>query len=244
MSRAAKTRILARLGAGAAIAATLLTVSGCDSQKTGDQSAPAGVSRQVTVTGKGQVQGVPDTLTINASTNGTAADATGAINTSGDAMRRVLDALNARGVAGSDVVTTNVTLSPQYGPDGTQVIGYQAGNAIQVTVRDITTASNILDLITSTGGNALRISSVNYSIDDDSQLVRDARTRAFSDAKDRAQQFADLSGMSLGRIVSISETSEGSVPTPTPAPRMMAAMPTEPGQQTVGFTVTVVWEVD
>ena len=71
---------------------------------------------------------------------------------------------------------------------------------------------------------------------------RDARTRAFSDAKDRAQQFADLSGMSLGKIISISETAEGTTPTPVPR-AMAAAVPMEPGQQTVGFSVTVVWEL-
>jgi len=157
-------------------------------------------------------------------------------------MNAVLGALKAKNVSSSDIATTNVTVSPQYGPDGNVVTGYQATNAIEVTVRDISTASNILALMTFNGGEALRITSVNYSINDDSQLVRDARTRAFSDAKDRAQQFADLSGMSLGKIISISETAEGTTPTPVPR-AMAAAVPMEPGQQTVGFSVTVVWEL-
>jgi uncharacterized protein YggE len=84
---------------------------------------------------------------------------------------------------------------------------------------------------------------VNYSIEDDSQLIRDARSRAFDDAKQRAEQYAGLSGMDLGKVISISEVA-GSTP-PTPMPRADAAMsvPVEPGQQTVGFTVTVVWEL-
>lgn len=242
MLRAAKTRILARLGASAAIAATLVTLAGCDSQKTGTTTEAAATARQVTVTGKGQVQGVPDTLTINAATSAVGADPTAAINQSSDKMNAVLGALKAKNVSSSDIATTNVTVSPQYGPDGNVVTGYQATNAIEVTVRDISTASNILALMTFNGGEALRITSVNYSINDDSQLVRDARTRAFSDAKDRAQQFADLSGMSLGKIISISETAEGTTPTPMPR-AMAAAVPMEPGQQTVGFSVTVVWEL-
>ena len=175
MPRAAKSRILARLGASAAIAATLVTLAGCDSQKTGTTTEAAATARQVTVTGKGQVQGVPDTLTINAATSAVGADPTAAINQSSDKMNAVLGALKAKNVSSSDIATTNVTVSPQYGPDGNVVTGYQATNAIEVTVRDISTASNILALMTFNGGEALRITSVSYSINDDSQLVRDAR---------------------------------------------------------------------
>jgi uncharacterized protein len=100
----------------------------------------------------------------------------------------------------------------------------------------------LLALIVSTGGDATRIRSVSYSIADDSQLVKDARARAFQDAKNRADQYAQLSGLQLGKVLSISEASGSGAP---PAPRgMAAAVPLEPGQQTVSFSVTVVWELD
>jgi uncharacterized protein len=41
--------------------------------------------------------------------------------------------------------------------------------------------------------------------------------------------------------MSISEATDGA---PPPMPRAMAAVPLEPGQQTVSFSVTVVWELD
>ena len=105
-------------------------------------------------------------------------------------------------------------------------------------------ASQALALIVSTGGEATRINSVNFSIEDDSQLVRDARSRAFNDAKDRAQQYAQLSGLKLGNVISISESAGATPPTPVQAPRAaMAPVPLEPGQQTVGFSVTVIWEL-
>jgi uncharacterized protein YggE len=104
----------------------------------------------------------------------------------------------------------------------------------------------MLALIISTGGDATRISSVSYSIADDSQLVKDARARAFNDAKARADQYAQLSGLRLGRVLSISEAS-GPAPLgggPPASPRAMAAVPLEPGQQTVSFSLTAVWELD
>ena len=102
----------------------------------------------------------------------------------------------------------------------------------------------MLALIVSTGGDATRINSVSYSIADDSQLVKDARSRAFNDAKNRAEQYAQLSGLRLGQVLSISEAT-GSAPPPRrrAAARHAAAVPLEPGQQTVSFSVTAVWEL-
>ena len=71
---------------------------------------------------------------------------------------------------------------------------------------------------------------------------------AFNDAKDRAEQYAQLSGMDLGSVISISEVAGTQPPVPLQSPRadmaMAAPVPVEPGQQTVGFSVTVVWELD
>ena len=160
-------------------------------------------------------------------------------------QQAVVEALVTAGVDRKDIATSNVTLQSQYGSDGTTVTGYQASNGFTVTVRDLSTASRVLAVITSTGGNATRLNSVNLSINDDSQLLRDARARAFNDAKDRAQQYAQLSGLNLGKVVSISEATGGTTPTPMPAPRMAMAeaVPLSPGQQTVNFSVTVIWEL-
>src|SRR5258705_13552678 len=103
-----------------------------------------------------------------------------------------------------------------------------------------------MDLIEHTGCEANRINTVYYSIEDASQLVKDARSRAFNDAKDRAQQYAQLSGLDLGKVNSITESGGATPPTPMPYSRggaEMAAVPVEPGQQTVGFSVTVIFEL-
>lgn len=75
--------------------------------------------------------------------------------------------------------------------------------------------------------------------------MKDARARAFEDAKNRAQQYAQLSGLSLGKVLSISEAA-GATPSTggpaAPAPRA-SMVPLEPGQQTVAFSVTAIWEL-
>jgi hypothetical protein len=62
----------------------------------------------------------------------------------------------------------------------------------------------------------------------------------------RATQYADLSGLSLGSVISISEAPQSIPPRPMPsAPEAKAAdVPLQPGEQTVSFSVTAVWELN
>ncbi|OMC45955.1 SIMPL domain-containing protein [Mycobacterium sp. IS-1264] len=233
-------RSIAVLAAGLAVA----TLSACD--KHNSAPAPGANPRQVTVLGSGQVQGVPDTLTADVGIEFTATDVTVAMNQTNDRQQAVINALVGAGLDRKDISTTTVNLEPQYGSGTATITGYRATNAIRVKIHPTDAASRMLALIVNTGGDATRISSVSYSIADDSQLVKDARARAFNDAKNRADQYAQLSGLRLGRVLSISEAT-GGAPTPggPPAPpRSMAAVPLEPGQQTVSFSVTAVWELD
>jgi uncharacterized protein YggE len=234
------TRFLLLAAAGLAVAA----LSGCDSS-SGPTASADKATRQVTVVGAGEVQGTPDTLTVNASIEFVAPDVTGAMNQTSDRQQAVIKALADSGIDRKDISTTQVSLQPQYaGGDGTAIIGYRASNSI-VKIRKLDSASQTLSLIVSTGGDATRINSVNYSIDDDSQLVKDARARAFNDAKDRAGQYAKLAGLDLGKVTAITESGGATPPTPAPSTRgaELAAVPLEPGQQTVSFSVTVSWEL-
>ena len=232
----------------AATAVALAALTGCDSPTP--EPAPGANPRQVTVLGSGQVQGVPDTLTAGVGIEFTAPDVTAAMNQTNDRQQAVINALVSAGLDRKNISTTEVTLQPQYGspePNGAaKITGYRATNAIEIKIHPTDTASRMLALIVSTGGDATRISSVSYSIADDSQLVKDARARAFNDAKNRADQYAQLSGLTLGKVLSISET--GSTPAAgvpaAPQRAMPAAVPLEPGQQTVSFSVTAVWELD
>ncbi|MEO8815893.1 MAG: SIMPL domain-containing protein [Mycobacterium sp.] len=240
MSTARSARMLLRRSAMLAVAGfAAVAMSGCDAAPSGGDQQ----SRQVTVIGSGQVQGIPDTLTADAGIEFVATDVTSAMNQTGERQQAVIDALIDAGVDRNDISTTQVSLQPQYGASDNSITGYRAGNTIRVKV-ERESASQVLAVIIRAGGDATRINGVSYSIEDDSHLVRDARERAFNDARDRAEQYAELSGLRLGRVVSISEVSSG-VPQVGPMPRRAMAMPipVEPGEQTVSFEITAVWEL-
>jgi hypothetical protein len=234
-----RARLLIRIALAVGLTAALL--AGCDSHggRVGDNP------RQVTVVGSGQVQGVPDTLTADVGIDFTAPDVTTAMNQTNDRQQAVINALTGAGVDRKDISTTEVSLQPEYDSSGGTITGYRAGNSIRVKIHPADSASHVLAVIVGAGGDATRINSVSYSIADDSQLVKDARARAFQDAKNRAEQYAQLSGLKLGKVISISEASGGASTMPPAPPRGGAVenVPLEPGQQTVSFSVTAVWEL-
>ncbi|MET0318374.1 MAG: SIMPL domain-containing protein [Rhodococcus fascians] len=247
MPIAARAKLPTRLIVLSAAGLVVAGLSGCDAtSSSGPSITPDADTRQVTVVGSGEVQGTPDTLNANVSIEFNAPDVTSAMNQTSDRQQAVINALVNSGVDRRDISTTNVSLQPQFGGgDNPTIIGYRASNSIAVKIRKLDAASQALALIVSTGGDATRINSVNYSIEDDSQLLKDARSRAFDDAKDRAAQYAQLSGLTLGDVISISESAGTTpIPPPTPMPRAaMEAVPLEPGQQSVDFSVTVIWEL-
>lgn len=228
-----------RIAVAAMVLAAAAGLSGCDSAPPVQTGA-----RQVTVIGNGQVQGTPDTLTADVSIEAVAPDVTAAMNQTNERQQAVINSLTGGGIDAKDIATSGVSLQPQYG-DNSVITGYRAVNSIRVTIRKLDSASSALAGIVGAGGNNTRINSVSYSIEDDSNLVNDARSRAFDDARNRAQQYAKLSGLSLGKVISISESPSGTTPVPQPMPgAMAAAVPLQPGQQTVGFAVTVIWELN
>ncbi|GGF92271.1 hypothetical protein GCM10007304_02750 [Rhodococcoides trifolii] len=204
----------------------------------------------MSVNGLGEVQGTPDTLTTQIGVEAVATDVTAAIEQANTAVTSVTDAIVAAGVDRSDVQTQQVSIDPQYSGgfsgDTSEISGYRATNTLRVTVRDLSKASSVLGDATTAGGNATRVSGVSFRIDDNSALVADARSRAFADARDRAEQYATLSGGELGGVLSITENITGQEQPMTLSDRSSAssAVPIEPGQQTVGVSVAVEWALN
>jgi uncharacterized protein YggE len=227
------------------ITGSVAVLAGIAALLCGCGSASPGPSRHVTVIGSGQVQGAPDTLNSDLGVEVIAPDVSSAIATASTQAKAVTDAMVAAGARREDIRTTDVSVQPQYNTDQT-VTGYRSSNTVHVVVHDLTKASAILAAAAQAGGNETRINSVSFALGDNSKLLADARARAFADAKARAEQYAVLSGLKLGTVQTIHETSSGArVPPPiTPNRAEAPDIPLEPGTQTVTFTVTVTWELD
>ncbi len=154
-----------------------------------------------------------------------AATAGAAIGDNAQAMTRVLAALKRAGIEARDVSTSNVGLSPQYRYAENQapvVTGYQATNTVAVRFRDIAKSGAILDALVKEGAN--QIDGPNLAIDNPNAALDEARTDAVKKARARAELYARAAGMTVSRIVSISENGENPGGSPPPVMYARAAM--------------------
>ncbi len=172
----------------------------------------------ITVSGEGVVFAVPDVAQFSVSVQETAKDvktAQGAATAKGNA---IIDYLKGAGVADKDVQTTDYSVSPQYKwsqtacpqgssycPGGEQVLtGYQVSQTLSVKVRDTAKAGDILAGVG--GKGASQVSGLDFTIDDQNAVEAQARDKAITDAKAKAQVLAKSLGVSLVRIVSFNES--------------------------------------
>jgi uncharacterized protein len=220
---------------------------------------PSGVMAEVTgpningtrldIVAQGSVKRVPDVAIISAGVMTTARDAKSAMAANATAMTRVLAALRSAGVAERDMSTAQIGLSPQYRYADNQapvVTGYQANNSVTVRFRDIAKSGAILDALVSAGSN--QISGPTLTIDKPEAAMDEARTDAIKSARARAELYAKAAGLTVKRIVAISESANMPQPMPMAYARgvmMQAEAKTEvvPGEQDVGVTVNVTFEL-
>lgn len=200
---------------------------------------------------RGEVTRVPDLAVISAGVVTQAPDARGALAENAARMARVLAALKKAGVDARDVSTSNIGLSPQYRYVENQppvITGYQANNTVTVRFRDISKSGSILDTLVKEGANT--INGPTLTVDKPEGAIDEARLAAMKTAQARAALYAKAAGLTVKRIVSVSEANEG--PSPQPYPVMMmargdsAAAKTEiaPGEQAIGVTLAVTFELN
>ena len=123
-----------------------------------------------------------------------------------------------------------------------RIVGYQVSNNVDVTVEDMSKTGPVLDALVSSGSN--QIGGIGFSIHDPKPLLAKARQAAVADAIERAQTIAKAAGVTLGPILSISESGY-EAPRPVYAMRAMA-MPAPPppvagGQESLSATVSITW---
>lgn len=198
---------------------------------------------------RGEVKRVPDIAVISTGVITQAADAATVMRDNAARMARVLAALKRAGVADKDVTTSAVNLSPQYRYNNNQppvITGYQANNQVTVRFRDIARSGAILDALVKEGSN--EINGPSMIIDKPEAALDEARIAAINAGRARAEVYASAAGMKVKRIVSISENDGMSV-VPRPVMTMMAKSAEAadtvimPGEQSLGMTVTIIFEL-
>ena len=215
-----------------------------DNDSSSSTATGAVLVHTVTVAGTGKVSAPPDKATVNLGVQVIDTTATAALDKANTSAAALVAALKNAGVADADIATTGLQVYPQYTYPSNKVTGYQAMNAVAVTVRDITKVGAVIDAAAAAAGNDITISGVSFSIAEPEKLMAGARSAAIDNATVRAGQYAEAAGKSVGSVLQISETTFSAVPIYTGAPTSDSkGTVVQPGTQDLSVTVNVVFEL-
>jgi hypothetical protein len=205
-------------------------------------------SEIITVVGQGSVHVKPDIVQVTIGVDTTAESVGQAVADNETKMTAVLAALEKAGIAEKDIQTTNysIQLDNSQGPlpatgSSTEPAKpvYRVSNMVNVTVRNLDSVGDVLDAAITAGAN--NIWGINFSLADPATAQSDARAKAIDDAKARAEALAELNGVKLGPVMSVSEIVSGG-PVPLPAAYESAAAKggaISPGELEISYQVQV-----
>ena len=205
----------------------------------------------ITVGATADVAGTPDTLRLDLTVAAAGPTVSAALAKANGLTRTVHKSLLANGVAEKDIQTSGLDISPnyRYAKSGSPVLkGYSVSESVSAKLRNLASAGDAIGKVVTSGGNAVRVNGISLDLEETGALVSKARDKAFAEAKAKAEQYAKVSGRSLGAVLSIAERVAEPAPVPMGYSQAAAAsfakdvsVPIQPGSQKVGVSVTVVY---
>lgn len=169
----------------------------------------------INVSGEGEVFAIPDTAEFTFTVTEEAESVANAQESVTERANSITSFLQESGVEDSDLQTTSYNVNPRYEyqdtsgiprpPQGERsLVGYEVSQTTRVTVRD---TSQVGDLLGGLGErNVSSVSDISFTVEDKGEVREDARSKAITDAQDKAQTLADQLGVQLGSVVNFDES--------------------------------------
>jgi len=174
------------------------------------------------VAGTGKVVVAPDLALLSLGVEARDATVAAARDQAAGAMNRVLEALKRGGVADKDIATAYFNIQPitvyeeklqgSYRYSEPRIVGYVVTNQVTVKVRTLDRVGPLLDSAVAAGGDLIRANGISFTLENPRPYAIQAREAAVRDALAKAQQFASLTNVTLGKLFYITET--GGTPAP------------------------------
>lgn len=192
-----------------------MALAACSEGATGGVLSVDG-TRQISVAGRGEASADPDTVILSLGISVLRDTVTEAIADAADLMTEVIQVLRDQGVEEDDIQTTNFAVFPEFDfsrDNERELRGFRVSNQVSASLRDVGAAGALIDAAAQEGGDDVLINVISFTIDDSQALLDEARELAAADARRKAEQIARHTGVDLGDVIAISESS-GRAPAP------------------------------
>lgn len=170
----------------------------------------------ITVSDTGTVYAKPDLALTTFSIVTEAKTVAEAMSENTEKMNAIINSVKEQGVEDKDLKTTTFNIYPRYEwqekatcvppcPSGKRVlVGYEVRQSLQVKIRDMEKVGTIIQGATDAGAN--QVSDLQFTIDNQDELKKQAREQAINKAKTKAEELAKQLGVKLVRISNFSES--------------------------------------
>ena len=219
-----------------------------------------GVQGGIRVSGTGTISVEPDVAVLEIGVEVFAPKVSMARSEASKSMDSVISTIKKLGVEEKDIQTTRFSIYPRYDYEettingnriSTQVLtGYTVSNTVKAKIFEVDQVGKIIDNAADAGGDYVRINGVDFTVDDPNPYKTTIRKMAVEDAVNKAQEYALLTNVELGPIISLDEMGAGSIQSPYEADygmrMMMAAAPTtsiSSGQLEISLSVNTLFAI-
>ncbi len=214
------------------------------------------------MSGEGKITATPDLATVTIGVVGQGSTATAVQNQTTQKVNQVIAYIKSQGVADKDISTSEFSLEPQQNypnipvAGAPTIVGYSGNQTVTVMVHGVDKDQSVLDKIidgaVTNGANQIQGVDLSFENSTLSTLQQQAQQAAINDAKQKAQVLAQQAGLTLGKVVNVSENSSPVMPLPFAVNSAMgmggsAAQSATPnvqvGSQEIDETMTLTFEI-
>ena len=169
------------------------------------------VKPYITVTASSTVAVIADTASFSITAEALESTTEEARNASSDMIANAVEILKDEyGITDDEITTDYMNISPYYQwlDSGRTLMGQKATQTLTITLRNgIEKAGKVYDRLSVLDG--ISISSISYSKADTSAEESYARVLATKNALEKAEDYAEGASMTVGKVLSLSEGSNG-----------------------------------
>ncbi len=206
------------------------------------------VANKMTVSATGIMKVMPDVayLTVGVTTQNK--DMKKAQSSNRETMNALYEALTEAGLTEDEIRTTSYSVNPiyDYNSGARKISNYQATNMIELTIKDIDTIGDFIDIAAESGANTGYY--VNFDLLDENTHYNEALAEAVKNAKSKADTIADAGGYEIIGTLEIAESSGYYSPQyykyDMAAEAEDAATPISAGELEVSANVTVIYQIN
>ena len=202
------------------------------------------------VEGTGKVSVVPDIAKISVGIEESGTTLAAVQKSANEKSKSLTEMLKKSGVEEKDIKNTNYSVFPEYDYQGRtpRITGYRVSISYEVKIRDFDKVNEILASVTGAGANV--VGSVSFEVNDETRNKKlgEAREEAVKEARENAESLAKSAGVTLGKILNISESRGIPVPVSLKEAGIGGTEPIAtpdiaPGETEISVTVSVSWEI-